>query len=68
MKFVNFFCLKLVVCLINEDKDWVLNIVRDVVKYFIMDGLEDDFFYNKSVIDCYMFGGNFMDNCGVGLM
>ena len=46
--------LKLAVRLINEDKNRALNIVRDAAKYPIMDGLEDDFFYNKSATDRHM--------------
>ena len=60
--------LKLAVRLINEDKDRALNIVRDAAKYPIMDGLEDDFFYNKSATDRHMPGGNSMDNRGAGSM
>ena len=33
-----------------------------------MDGLEDDFFYNKSAADRHMPGGNSMDNRGAGSM
>ena len=51
LKFANSLRLKLAVRLINEDKNRALNIVRDAAKYPIMDGLEDDFFYNKSATD-----------------
>lgn len=68
LKFANSLRLKLAVRLINEDKDRALNIVRDAAKYPIMDGLEDDFFYNKSATDRHMPGGNSMDNRGAGSM
>ena len=68
LKFANSLRLKLAVRLINEDKNRALNIVRDAAKYPIMDGLEDDFFYNKSATDRHMPGGNSMDNRGAGSM
>lgn len=58
LKFANSLRLKLAARLINEDLERALNIVKEVSKYPIMDGLEDDFFYNKSIDDRHFAGGN----------
>lgn len=58
LKFTNSLRLKLAARLINEDLDRALNIVKEVSKYPVMDGLEDDFFYNKSIDDRHFAGGN----------
>ena len=58
LKFANSLRLKLAARLINEDLDRALNIVKEVSKYPVMDGLEDDFFYNKGIDDRHFAGGN----------
>lgn len=58
LKFANSLRLKLAARLINEDLDRALNIVKEVSKYPVMDGLADDFFYNKSIDDRHFQGGN----------
>lgn len=58
LKFANSLRLKLAARLINEDLNRALNIVKEVSKYPIMDGLEDDFFYNKGIDDRHFAGGN----------
>lgn len=68
LKFANSVRLKLAARLINEDRARALNIVKEVSKYPIMDGLEDDFFYNKSATDRHMAGGNSLSNRGSGSM
>lgn len=68
LKFANSVRLKLAARLINEDRARALNIVKEVSKYPVMDGLEDDFFYNKSATDRHMPGGNSMSNRGSGSM
>lgn len=68
LKFANSVRLKLAARLINEDRARALNIVKEVSKYPVMDGLEDDFFYNKSATDRHMPGGNSMNNRGSGSM
>lgn len=68
LKFANSLRLKLAARLINEDKTRALNIVKEVSKYPIMDGLDDDFFYNKSATDRHLPGGNSMNNRGAGSM
>ncbi|MBQ8888777.1 MAG: SusD/RagB family nutrient-binding outer membrane lipoprotein [Bacteroidaceae bacterium] len=61
LKFANSLRLKLAARLINEDLDRALNIVKEVSKYPVMDSLEDDFFYNKSIDDRHFAGGNSMN-------
>ncbi len=58
LKFANSLRLKLAARLINEDLNRALNIVKEVSKYPVMDGLEDDFFYNKGIDDRHFAGGN----------
>lgn len=58
LKFANSLRLKLAARLINENLDRALNIVKEVSKYPVMDGLEDDFFYNKGIDDRHFAGGN----------
>lgn len=58
LKFANSLRLKLAARLINEDLDRALNIVKEASKYPVMDGLEDDFFYNKGIDDRHFAGGN----------
>lgn len=58
LKFANSLRLKLAARLINEDLDRALSIVKEVSKYPVMDGLEDDFFYNKGIDDRHFAGGN----------
>lgn len=64
LKFANSLRLKLAARLINEDLPRALAIVKDVAKYPIMDGLDDDFIYNKGINDRHMPGGNDMSNRG----
>lgn len=51
LKFANSLRLKLAARLINEDMNRALSIVKEVSKYPVMDGLEDDFFLNKGIND-----------------
>ena len=67
LKFANSLRLKLAARLINVDLDRALNIVKDVAKYPIMDGLDDDFLYNKGIDDRHFAGGNSL-NRGSGSM
>lgn len=68
LKFANSLRLKLAARLINENKARALNIVKEVSKYPIMNGLEDDFIYNKGINDRHFGGGNSMDNRGAASM
>lgn len=68
LKFANSLRLKLAARLIHEDKARALNIVKEVSKYPIMDGLEDDFIYNRGATDRHFPGGNDMDQRGAASM
>lgn len=68
LKFANSVRLKLAARLINEDKARAFEIVKDVSRYPVMEGIDDDFFYNKSATDRHMPGGNSMSNRGAGSM
>lgn len=64
LKFANSLRLKLAARLIHEDLPRALAIVKDVANYPLMDGLEDDFIYNKGINERHFAGGNDMSNRG----